>query len=469
MVYLVGLLAIGGLLFALKFYQELRIEHGVLGVLIVGSVFGHAFFNVSAGGLPITLDRILLGAVWVWLVAWITLGKINLQSINRSDLILLMFIGILTLNVATSNWKYHQNKPVAQLIFNYMLPLALYFVMKNIGHQKSVFRTINFGLMALGTYLAFTAVCEARGWHGMVFPKYILDPLQPEFLGRGRGPFLNPVACGIYQMMALCCGMVWWNRSSLGVRALLASFALLLLAGIFSTLTRSVWLGTIVVLVTYFWFTSGWKWRGIFLAAAPFALICLVVLGGDKINSFKRDKDVTESEMSESIELRPLLAIVAGKMIQERPLFGHGFRQYMETGRSFHIRETGSMPLQKVLPYVQHNLFLAYAVDLGLVGLGVYLLTTGIWSLTSLKIWRNEKLPWEVQQTGYLFLAFLIGFAINGMFHDVSIIPMLHHLLFIFAGWVTGLNTYYFQSKTIAQTGPLPMPSETDRSGLSLA
>lgn len=464
MMYLVGLLAIGCLLFALRFYKELRIEHGVLGVIVVGSVFGHSFFNVSAGGLPITLDRILLGAVSLWMFVLYATGKIKLQVLSRSDVILLMFLGILTLNVFTSDWKYQKNQPLAQLLFNNLMPLALYFVMKNIGYKKSVFQTFNFGFMALGAYLAFTAVCEARGWHVLVFPKFILDPLQPEFLGRGRGPFLNPVACGIYQIIGLCCGMVWWNRSSATVRVLLAGYAVLLLAGIFATLTRGVWMGAILALVTYVWFTSGWQWRGFFLAAAPLLLIGLVVFGGDKINSFKRDKDVTEEQMSESIQLRPLLAIVAAKMVLDRPLTGHGFRQYLKTSREFHIRDTGSYPLQKVLPYVQHNLFLSYAVDLGLVGLFAYMLAFGAWLTLSIKLWRAKYLPWEVQQTGYLFLAFLLGFGTNGMFQDVAVIPMLHHLMFLFAGWVTGLNSYYFAGKVASTNEAANLAQETQGS-----
>lgn len=469
MMYLVGLLAFGCLLFALRFHRELRIEHGVLGVIVVGSVFGHSFFNVSAGGLPITLDRILLGAVLLWMFVLLATGKIKLQALSRSDMILLMFMGILTLNVVTSDWKYQKNQPLAQLLFNNLMPLALYFVMKNIGYKKSVFQTFNFGLMALGAYLAFTAVCEARGWHALVFPKFILDPLQPEFLGRGRGPFLNPVACGIYQIMGICCGMVWWNRSSSTVRIFLAGFAVLLLAGIFATLTRGVWMGAILALVTYVWFTSGWQWRGFFLAAAPIALICLVVVGGDKINSFKRDKDVTEAQMSESIQLRPLLAIVAAKMIVDRPIFGHGFRQYLKTSQEFHIRDAGDYPLQKVQPYVQHNLFLSYAVDLGLMGLFAYMVAFGVWLTLSIKIWRSKQLPWDVQQTGFLFLAFLIGFGLNGMFQDVAVIPMLHHLLFVFAGWITGLNSYYFTGSAAIENEAVSQARENNVSEFSYA
>lgn len=451
MLYLIFLLTIGVSLIALRFCQALRMEHGVVAVLIFGSVLGHSFYHVNAGGLPVTIDRLFLMALLALSTILVIHKRETWRSFNRSDIVLGLFLAVLTYNTFSSDWQYRDKQPLGQLVFNYFVPLGVYFLARNFSGNGQSFRIFNGGLMVLAAYLAVIAICEVRGWHGLIFPRYIVESTETEFFGRGRGPFLNPVACGIYQMIGLCCGMVWWTRVSWLLRGGLMIYAAVLLAGIFATLTRSVWLATAMTLVLYVWVNSDWRWRGFYLAAAPIALILIVLVAGDRFNSFKRDKNVTAAEMSESIELRPLLAMVATEMILEKPLWGHGFRQYSKTRTEYHFKQTTEAPLQKVLPYVQHNLFLSYAVDIGLIGLLVYLMALGTWITLSVKLWfakpyawQKRPVPWHTRQIGFLSLAFLIAFIFNGMFHDVSVVPMLHHLLFALVGMVTGLNAHHF-------------------------
>lgn len=447
MIFVASLFLIALLMIAWRFRPTLTLAHGLLAVIVLGSVFGHPFFHVSAGGIPITLDRLFLAGL-VSLTGFLLMTKrLAWAPWNRIDLCLLAFVGLLIINVFSSDWKYRDNQPLAQLLFNYFVPLGIYFVARNLGNDPRAFRVFNWGLMGLGAYLALIAICEVKGWYGLIFPKFIINAEETEFLGRGRGPFLNPIACGMYQMMALCCGMVWWGRANTTQKAWLVAFAGLMLTGIFCTLTRSVWLATGMVLAIYVWRQAGQTWRGIFLVAAPVAAVVLLFLVGDRINSFKRDKEVTAEEMSESIELRPLLAIVAGRMIEEKPLFGHGLRQYSKYRAHYTIKSEADRPLQKVLPYVQHNLFLSYAVDIGLIGLGIYLLALGSWFWIAIKLWWHPQLPWDVQRSAYLLLAFLVGFCVNGMFHDVSVIVMLHPLLFLLVGWVSAENRYFFAAE----------------------
>lgn len=447
MFFVATLFLIAAALILCQFRPKLTVAHGIMAVIFTGSVLGHPFFNISIGGLPITIDRVLLAAVFGFAAYQWWQGKFKLTAINRIDILFVAFLIMLTLNVFGSDWKYRDNQPLAQLLFNYFVPFGIYLLARNLGNDSRYFKTLNFGLMALGGYLAFIAICEVKGWYGLIYPKFIISADETEFLGRGRGPFLNPVACGMYQMVAICCGMVWWTKANTRQKAALVAYAILMLTGIFCTLTRSVWLATGISLCVYVWFNCSRQWKGIFLVAAPIAAAALFGLAGDRLNSFKRDKEVTAEQMSESIELRPLLAIVATKMIADRPLLGHGLRQYSKHRAHFTTKDATDAPLQKVLPYVQHNLFLSYAVDLGLIGLAVYLTLFLSWWTLSLKLWLNRKLPWDVQQTGFLLLAFLIGFTVNGLFHDVSVIVMLHHLLFLLAGWVGSLNTYFFAAE----------------------
>ena len=46
--------------------------------------------------------------------------------------------------------------------------------------------------------------------------------------------------------------------------------------------------------------------------------------------------------------------------------------------------------------------------------------------------------PLEVRQAGLLFLVLLCAYLANGMFQDVTIVPMVHMTLFFFAGLTVG-------------------------------
>jgi len=431
-----------------------RLHHGVLAVLLAGSIFGYPFYNVVIAGLPITLDRVLLGALVAWALLRLILGRESLPGLQRADVWLLCFIGIVAFNVGTSDWRFRQFQPVSQLIFNYLMPLGLYAVVRLVGHRRQAWTVLRFGLMGLGTYLAFTAICEYREWSSLVFPRFIMSLDDPEFLGRGRGPFLNPIACGLFQIVGLCCGLTLWGKAEWPGNAGLIAFAVLMGGGLYATMTRSVWLAAGLVLALYLWHHSSWRWRGIYLMAAPALLLGGLVTVGDKWNALKRDKDVSLEDMSESVELRPLLAIVARNMIQDRPIMGHGLRQYPQAANVYHFRNVRDVPLQRVIAFVQHNLFLAYAVELGLLGLSSYLVMVATFGWLSLKLWWTPNLPGEVQQAGFVVFATLFSFLLNGFFHDVAIIHMLHFLLFTLLGVAAALHGHFFPHTILGQASP---------------
>jgi len=58
----------------------------------------------------------------------------------------------------------------------------------------------------------------------------------------------------------------------------------------------------------------------------------------------------------------------------------------------------------------------------------------GMMARASLIVWFNRELPFWPRQFGLLLLALLSCDVVNGMFHDVSIIPMVNMLLFFLAG-----------------------------------
>ena len=86
---------------------------------------------------------------------------------------------------------------------------------------------------------------------------------------------------------------------------------------------------------------------------------------------------------------------------------------------------------------MQHNVFLAYVVDMGFVGLVTLLGLLGAFLAASWQVWRNHSLDLWVRQFALANVVLLAGYCVNGMFHDVSIVPIMHVLLFFLIGVVS--------------------------------
>jgi O-antigen ligase len=352
---------------------------------------------------------------------------------NRVDICVLLLMAIMTLSTITHDYTFLDNLPASRLLFFNLLPLSLYFVMRNSRLDDTHLKMVAMGLVGLGVYLSVTALFETRGLGGLVFPRYIMDPDYAEFLGRGRGPFLNPVSNGIFQVIGLSSLWMWWPNASTRGRAIILCLAVLMCAGIYSTFTRSVWLGLIVAAGLVVFLPAPRQSKGAMVVAATLVGIMLFPVIGEKILSFKRDKNVTVTEMQKSATLRPLFFTVATRMLADRPLLGCGYGQYAREKYPYLQDPTSEQPLSATKGYFQHNVFLAIASELGIVGLGALLIMFAMFVRVGILTWTDPAMPFWRQRFGMLLLVFLSNYAINGMFHEVSIIPMSNMLMYFLA------------------------------------
>ncbi|HMO15978.1 MAG TPA: O-antigen ligase family protein [Pirellulaceae bacterium] len=410
-------------------------------VIVAGSVFGHSFFNVSLGPIPITSDRILLLMVLVqlFLFGWVH-GQTIRPRLCRVDILVFILFVLLTTSTFINDFKYKDNLPLGRLLFFNWMPMALYLAMRHCKISTGDLKLIYAGLALFGVYLALTAIAEVREYTSLVFPRYIMSPDEPEFLGRARGPFLNPISCGIFQSVALAGLLMLWPYSKRFGKCIILGVACLLAVGVLLTLTRSVWLSAAVGIGVVVWIPLETKYK---------AVLAVVVLGigtfsvfflKESMESFKRDKHVTAYEMSQSAKLRPMLGVVAYRMFQDRPLFGAGFGQYTKYKTPYHFQDEGGMPLRSVLPYMQHNVYLSYLTETGLIGLVTLLSVLAGFSLHGWKLWRAANQSLWARQAGLLVWVVIANYTINGMLHDTSIAPMLNMLLFFSGGLAVQLS-----------------------------
>lgn len=224
-------------------------------------------------------------------------------------------------------------------------------------------------------------------------------------------------------------------------QVVVVGLALFLALGVYSTYTRSTWLGLAAGMAVFVFWPSGRQQKGAMVIAATLAGIMLFPVISERIVSFKRDSAVSQADMEQSAQMRPLFASVALDMFKDKPFLGVGFAQYAKVKSPYLQSPHSNLPLKSTRSLMQHNVFLSYLVDMGLVGLGVLLFLLGQFYLVAWRVWGNQSLDLWARQFGLAGVVLLIGYCANGMFHDVSIIPMQHMLLFFWLGVINNIHS----------------------------
>ncbi len=450
---MVVFLVIGGIVALV--WSALALRHGgllagTLAVVLVGSCFGHAYFNVTVGPFPITFDRLMLAGLLVVFVVAFRTALVDAKPLTPADWVLGLFLLTLTLSTFSNAWRVDGSQPAATLLFFYGLPVAVYWLARNSQLDQPHLRLLMRFFAIFGLYLAVTAIAEQQQVWSLVFPRYIASPAHEEFFGRGRGPFLNPVACGLYLSCGLFATLFAWPRFQPPGRMTILALAAVIVTGIYCTLTRSVWLGAGLGLMLTIMLSVPKASRIPMFIVLVMAGTGFLAIKGSSLVSFKRDRHVSVYDMNESATLRPILATVALNMFYDRPVLGHGFGQYKHVDVNYLRDPDSDLPLEKAKPYVQHNVFLSLLAETGALGLSLYVTLLLLWGRTAWRVWSSAECTLSERQVGLLTLVVLTAHVANGMFHEVSIIPMSNMLLLLVVGVCQGVAGRHNASVEVA-------------------
>jgi O-antigen ligase len=431
---LIALFALPGLIWSVLLVRYSSILQVGLIVLIAGTFFGPPFFHLN-GPFQISAERVLWCAYLIFFLIHWRLGKATLRRPSRMDCLVLALVALAGITAVLGGTLPDGSKPLARWLFYMALPCGMYLISRGSMVETGALQRLMNCLLGCSVYIALLSVLEAKGGHLLVWPRYIVDPGIWEFYGRGRGPLLNPAANGVLLTMGMGIGVVRLVTSSKRLQQALYSLCVLaLLAGAYCTLTRCVWISVSSV-IALMAFIHAPRWLRVWgVIASLCAAVAIFGVFKDELLKLKRDKQLSAAESLKSIELRPLLAIIAWEMFQERPLLGHGYGRYLAHNKEFAQDPSWGMPLSTAAPYIQHNIFLSILVDCGLVGLTFYSVLLGYWSWRAWSIYRDRRLSNERREFGFCTIALLLGYVINGMFQDVTVMPMIHMYLFFITG-----------------------------------
>ena len=416
---------------------------GCLIVLLAGTCFSSHFLDLQWGSVSLTVDRLLWVVLIVQYAIWRVRGWADPKPPGRAELVLCGFIGLMLLSTFTADWRANGSEPAVRLVLFYLMPLGVYWVARQSELSQRSVLTIFGCLAAFGVYLALTTVAETYHVWWLVFPKYIVrttTSTELEFIGRGRGPLLNPVGTGMLLALSLTSALMWWPRLKRPGRMILVILSLFFCLAIYCTLTRSAWLGGMLAFAIVLALTIPRSWRVPILGGGLLIAILVTASQWQHVMAFKRDRNLTAQQTAESVRLRPILAVVAWKMFLDRPLLGCGFSQYPRECRDYLSDRSTSLPLERARGLIPHNVVFSLLTETGLVGLGLFAILLTLWGRDAWRLWRLRSAPLWARQQGLLFLTAMAVYFINGMFHDTSVAPMAHMTLFFMAGVTAGLR-----------------------------
>lgn len=262
-----------------------------------------------------------------------------------------------------------------------IVPFTLFHVVGMVFTSGQRFRLFEIFAIIVLAYLSFTAIAFLMGARSLIFPSYILDESIGFHTDRARGPFLQAVANGVSLNILGVLALHAYRRGSVrGAKmvVLLASLPIAILA----TMTRAVWLSfaaTVLALI----FLS--KSRTLRIACAA-----LVLLGGlalAVVVSCSQLGDSLSDRLKERgpLDYRQAVYVGGWEMFMQRPLTGWGFHQ-MPSELPRHV----SGYSEKVL--YPHNTYLELLVELGVVGLALYLwLMWELWRLGGGAVPKDER------------------------------------------------------------------------------
>lgn len=415
--------------------------------LVATAVFPAEFFSVQAAGLTWTLDRLLFLALLAsFAVSWYR-GRIEIGSWHLADLAALSFLAWLAIRTFTQplgSIAPHQPHTLMHAINGYLVPLVLYGVLRFSKPSASALRPAFWVIAILGFYLSITAWFEAAKLWGLVFPKFISDPSLGIHFGRARGPMLQSVRLGVCLLACWSCIVITcvWLSPHSKTRWLFALASIPVFWGaVFFTYTRSIWIGLVLILgILVVCCLQGATRRALIVCGGMAGLLLAIVVGPHLV-AFKREYSAEETR--ESTYMRAAFAYVSLQMFKERPVAGFGFNQFNAANREFLSDRSTNIRLESIRGYVHHNSFLSLLVDLGIVGLALYLMMLVAFVRQSWELYRRVNSPPWIRRLGLLSLCITCVHLIQMAFHEVSFSSIENSLLFGCFGLVISARAYF--------------------------
>jgi O-antigen ligase len=249
---------------------------------------------------------------------------------------------------------------------------------------------------------------------------------------------VTSVSFGLCLGICLLATWLWrWRFGRLGQLVIVALMPLML-AAIFFSYTRSVWMGVGLGVLIVLGLTLRGSWRPLVVGGIVAAALLLVTTRMDDLMGFQRESSAAETKYS--VDMRQSFAYASWQMFLDRPLWGVGFGQFPDAKLPYLSDRSVGLNLEAIRPHIHHNTFLSLLTETGLIGLGLFLAILAGWARAAWGLCHNREAPDWARAQGVLLLGVLAIYVCQAAFHELSYGPLDNSVVFLLAGMTMGLQ-----------------------------
>ena len=386
--------------------------------LINGFIFLFAIFSpFSIAGANISLLLALLS----WLAKIVKSGRIEIQK-NPLNVPLIALVAAAGLSVlASTDFLWSLKK------YDSMWMAVIFFLAANNFKDKHSMKT------AITALIIFTCITGMGGIFEHYFRvgffqnenskayKYLAEPLH-----RSVGPFHHPVVFGMYLMMVIPLILPRLNAFNEIKSRWLSIIALLITTmGLIYTYSRGCWIAVLAALL--FYGIMNIKPRKLLSWSIAGLIVLLLTVGlFPKWDFSVRVKSIFDLKYNNSNISRMSGWATSIKMMKDYPVFGVGWnRAGAENSRYIESNE-------KIFNHA-HNMFINFAVETGIIGLGVLLWFYAVLFKAGLRIIRQTK-DKNLKLVACSIMASVVAFIVSGMVDYPFNLPVIVSLFYFLIG-----------------------------------
>jgi O-antigen ligase len=311
-------------------------------------------------------------------------------------------------------------------------PFLAYYIASNSRYSEHDLKRLLNGVMVIQSYLVFTGLAAHYQISWLVWPRYILDTTLSDQGDRLTGSFSNSGMLGAALVMNLGCLCILTLYSKGAKRLYLYVLILLSCACIYFTSTRTVWLGLFAMLVIFYFSRTGLRkparMIGILLVAVALAGV------GSKLSLYQKS---LFSKRQDTVEYRRINLEAGLKVFPEHPFFGIGYGGFAK----LMSQNAGRLGIdEKTLASGNENTWLGILVDMGLIGLVLYVMIFVLLIRSNIQVLRRDDAGERLARPlATLALAMMIYTVINANTGDLRFHLYDPCFAFLVQGIVAGL------------------------------
>lgn len=316
---------------------------------------------------------------------------------------------------------------------------VLFFISAKLLEDHNLKKYACLAILISSTVTASLAIIQ------FIFHWFGGNTTQLLYSGRVISTFGQPNFLGAYLVMSL--PFIWYllKQAKPSLKALIGFALFIILIGIFSTLSRSAYLGLVFLVLIWGIFHYRLLLAGIILSVVFLTLLANFFpnLVYSEWHRFKVDtffassKEPPTYNSNWTAENRFIIAQKTINLISQNPIYGYGLENFSLAFPS--VITTKDLGLKDIVVDSSHNLFLDLVVQLGLVGLILFLTLISSTIITGIK--RLKAVSLENRDFTKTAICAVFAFLIIHQFSPVSTVPAV--LFWISLGIIQGVSVQH--------------------------